>query len=296
METASVEAKDTILGDYWTWRGHSIYYVKAGDRQTGRPPLLLIHAFGASTDHWRKNIAQLKQEFEVWAIDLLGCGRSNKPDLQYTGNLWRDQVHDFITEVIGQPVMLVGHSLGGYVALYVAVQHPSSAKGLILLNSAGVFSDIQPKKQSLFAKIRNAIFSQPWVIYLLFQYWRRPSMLRKILKKTYLEHNAVTDDLVENIYRPACDKGAAKVFVSVAKIKTPPGEKIDVLLKKLNFPLLLLWGEGDPWINTRKKGATFRQYYSNLKEHYLQAGHCPHDELPEQVNELISSWYCEQCL
>ncbi|HAG80120.1 MAG TPA: alpha/beta hydrolase, partial [Cyanobacteria bacterium UBA12227] len=47
-------------GTYWHWRGQSIYYVRAGERQSGRSPLLLIHGFGASTDHWRKNIAELQ--------------------------------------------------------------------------------------------------------------------------------------------------------------------------------------------------------------------------------------------
>ncbi len=87
----------SIPGNYWQWRGNSIYYVQAGQQQGQKPPLLLVHGFGASTDHWRKNIKQLQQNFQVWAIDLLGFGRSQKPPLQYSGNLWRDQLHDFIT-------------------------------------------------------------------------------------------------------------------------------------------------------------------------------------------------------
>jgi len=46
-----------------------------------------VHGFGASTDHWRKNIAELRNDFEVWAIDLLGFGRSAKPNWQYSGDL-----------------------------------------------------------------------------------------------------------------------------------------------------------------------------------------------------------------
>ena len=107
-------ATTPIPGTYWQWRGQSIYYVQAGQKQSGRPPLLLIHGFGASTDHWRKNIAELSNDFEVWAIDLLGFGRSAKPDWEYGGDLWRDQLNDFITDIIGQPVVLAGNSLGGY--------------------------------------------------------------------------------------------------------------------------------------------------------------------------------------
>lgn len=52
----------------------------------------------------------------------------------------------------------------------------------------------------------------------------------------------------------------------------------------------MLWGEGDPWINARSRGARFRQHYPQLTEYYLQAGHCPHDEVPDQVNALIRDW------
>ncbi|HEY9876111.1 MAG TPA: alpha/beta fold hydrolase, partial [Candidatus Obscuribacterales bacterium] len=124
MQPTQEVATAPIPGTYWQWRGQSIYYVRAGERQPGRPPLLLIHGFGASTDHWRKNISGLCEDFEVWAIDLLGFGRSAKPEWQYGGDLWRDQLHDFITQVVCQPVVLAGNSLGGYSALCVASQRP----------------------------------------------------------------------------------------------------------------------------------------------------------------------------
>jgi len=119
MSIASSSPAVAVPGHYWQWRNESIFYVKAGKKQRDRPPLLLVHGFGASTDHWRKNVAGLQENFEVWAIDLLGFGRSAKPDLVYSGDLWRDQLHDFITEVIGQPTLVVGNSLGGYACLSV---------------------------------------------------------------------------------------------------------------------------------------------------------------------------------
>ena len=281
-----------LPGTYWQWRGHSIYYVKAGEKRQ-RPPLLLIHGFGASTDHWRKNIAELQADFEVWAIDLLGFGRSAKPNIQYGGDLWRDQLHDFIMQVIGQPTVLAGNSLGGYAALCVAAQRPASAAGLILLNSAGPFTDTKIPQdpnalQDGLNKLIRGVFLQPWASYLLFQWVRQPWIIRRTLKQVYLDQSAVTDQLVDEIYRAACDQGAVQVFAAV--FKSPQGEKVDVLLKQLSCPLMLLWGEGDPWINARERGAQFRQYYPTLIEHYLRAGHCPHDEVPQQVNELIRTW------
>ncbi|MCS6814432.1 MAG: alpha/beta fold hydrolase [Cyanobacteria bacterium] len=285
-----------LVGTYWQWQGQSIYYVRAGDRQSHRPPLLLVHGFGASTDHWKKNIAELQEEFEVWAIDLLGFGRSAKPDWDYSGDLWRDQLHDFITNVIGQPAVLAGNSLGGYASLCVAAQRPQSVLGLILLNSAGPFTDVgvptRPNPiQQLVMNVARWVLTQPWGSFLLFQYLRNPATIRKTLYKVYLDHEAVTDELVEAIYRPSCDPGAAQVFASI--FKGQRGEPVDVLLSQMTCPLLLIWGEGDPWIRARERSAKFREHYTALTEHFLQAGHCPHDEVPAQVNALMRNWVTE---
>ncbi|MBF2063215.1 MAG: alpha/beta fold hydrolase [Calothrix sp. C42_A2020_038] len=296
----------SIPGKYWQWQGHSIYYVQAGEKQGRRPALLLVHGFGASTDHWRKNIFELSKDFEVYAMDLLGYGRSAKPKLEYSGNLWGNQLKDFITQVIGQSCVLAGNSLGGYACLCLAAQHPDVVAGLILLNSAGPFSDtqsssepeaveteIQPPKQpdmvqKLFGEITKWIFKQPFAQFLLFQYTRQRWVIRQTLEKVYLDKSAITDQLVEDIYRPSCDAGAFDVFASM--FSTPQGEKVDTLLKQLTCPLLMLWGEGDPWMNARERSKQFRRYYPQLTEYFLNAGHCPHDEVPTQVNALIKQW------
>lgn len=300
-------------GTHWQWQGHTIYYVHAAQADPAgqgnnrahqsaseRPPLLLIHGFGASTDHWRKNIDDLQHQFDVWAIDLLGFGRSAKPDIAYSADLWQHQLETFIAEVIGRPVVLAGNSLGGYASLCVAASAPDWVKGVILLNSAGPFSDPQAEAadnhhprlttrlKQRWGQVIKSVILHPIPSYLIFQYTRRRSTIRKTLEKVYLDSSAVTDQLVDDIYRPSCDPGAAKVFASVFKAKR--GEPVNVLLQRLRCPLMLIWGEGDPWMNTRERGANFREYYADLTDHYVNAGHCPHDEIPDQVNRLITNW------
>ncbi|NJN19945.1 MAG: alpha/beta fold hydrolase [Leptolyngbya sp. RL_3_1] len=287
-----MHATPAFAGQYWQWQDHAIHYVQAGAPQPDRPPLLLVHGFGASTDHWRKNIAALQTDFEVWAIDLLGFGRSAKPDRAYSGALWREQLHDFIQAKIGRPAVLAGNSLGGYACLCVAAAHPETVAGVILLNSAGPFTDTLSPPASpvrrFVAKMTQALLLSPLPSWLLFQYVRQRSMIRRTLAKVYVDQTAITPQLVEEIRRPADDPGAAAVFAAV--FKSPQGDPVDTLLAQMKTPLLLLWGEGDPWMDTRQRHAAFIKHYPALEAHFLAAGHCPHDEVPEQVNSLMRDW------
>jgi pimeloyl-ACP methyl ester carboxylesterase len=289
--TAIIDSIHNVLaieGQYWQWREQKVYYVKAGVKKKDKPSLLLIHGFGASTDHWRKNIHQLQEHFEVWAIDLLGFGRSAKPAWEYSGQLWQEQLNDFISEVIQQPTVVAGNSLGGYASLCTGANCPEKVAGVILLNSAGPFSDTSNENPNWRQKIAGWLFRQPLVTYFLFQRLRNKKNIRKTLEQVYLNSTAITEQLVEDIYRPSCDQGALQVFSSV--FKSPQGEKVDQLLEKLQVPLLNIWGEGDPWMRTKERATKFAQHYPEVQQHYLQAGHCPHDEVPEEVNRLICDW------
>lgn len=305
VSTASTQAISTvepIPGRFWRWRGHRIHYVvQAGSdafgsfrRNRRNPPILLIHGFGASTNHWKKNIAGLQDNFEVWAIDLLGFGKSDKAKANYSGKLWSEQIADFIEQIIGRPAILVGNSIGGYATLCTAAYAPDSVTGLILLNSAGPFSEDRDSNQpkSPLKQITNHlckdIFQQSWVHLLVFANMRRPSAIRKTLGKVYFNQEAITNDLVEEIYRPALDKGAFAAFS--AMFSSAPGEPIDHLLAKMNCPLLLLWGAKDPWSRIDSRSPKFRKHYPSLQEEFLEAGHCPHDEIPAIVNQHIQDW------
>ena len=78
------------------------------------PAILLVHGFGAFWEHYRDNVTSIAgDKNRVWAITLLGFGRSEKPNVVYTELMWAELVRDFIVEVVGEQVHLVGNSLGG---------------------------------------------------------------------------------------------------------------------------------------------------------------------------------------
>ena len=264
---------------------------------TERPALLLVHGFGASTDHWRFNIPALQEHYEVHALDLLGFGRSAKPaGPKYGGALWRDQLVSYVRERIGRPTVTVGNSLGGYAALAAGAALGQDSAGVVLLNAAGPFSDEQGEPKGWGAITRrtvgSALLKSPILQRLLFENMRRPGNVRRTLNQVYIDRTNVDDELVESILAPSRDPGAFGVFRTVFDI--PRGQPLDELFSELQSPLLLLWGIRDPWINAAgRRGAFQRHAPEGTQEVVLQAGHCPHDEVPDQVNTSLLEWLAQ---
>jgi pimeloyl-ACP methyl ester carboxylesterase len=278
----------------WQFLGHRVHALRAAPSDPVGPAILLVHGFGASTDHWRFNIPVLALTHEVHAIDLLGFGRSAKPSgLTYGGALWRDQLCAYVEERIGRPTVLVGNSLGGFAALAAGVALGEQAAGVALLNAAGPFSDEQEPPRGWGAIARRtvgaALLRSPVLQRLLFENLRRPATVRRTLNQVYIDRTNVDDALVEAILRPSRDPGAFGVFRTVFDI--PRGQPLDELFAELRSPLLLLWGIRDPWINAAGRRASFQRHApARTTEVVLDAGHCPHDEVPDQVNAALLDW------
>lgn len=279
----------------WTWQGHQIQYTTAGP-DAGHP-LILIHGFGASIGHWRKNIPVLAAGgYRVFALDLLGFGGSDKPQLNYTVELWQELLQNFWHTHVQQPAVFVGNSVGGLLSLMILANTPKIAAGGILLNAAGGLNHRPDELRFPLRLIMGGftkLISSPGTGPFLFNRVRQKNRIRRTLAQVYCDREAITDELVELLYQPSCDPGAQRVFASV--LTAPPGPRPEILLPKVQSPLLVLWGESDPW--TPIRGAKIYQELVTQPVEFVSipnTGHCPHDERPEVVNSLILDWLAEQ--
>jgi pimeloyl-ACP methyl ester carboxylesterase len=278
----------------WTWRGHSICYQTAGDRGT---PVILIHGFGASWGHWRKNIPVLAQHNRVYAIDLIGFGGSEKPqpgtEIDYTMETWAAQVADFCREVVGEPALLIGNSIGCVVAMQTAVDYPEWVKKVAMLNcSLRLLHDRYraelPWYRSVGASVLQQLLGVKWIGQLFFGAIAKPKVVRKILQQAYYHPEAVTDELIEILMKPAADPAAVDVFTAFTRYSQGPLPQD--LLEKLPCSVLILWGDKDPW-EPIALGEAFKAYACVEKFIVLQdAGHCPQDEVPDVVNPILQDW------
>ncbi len=291
MVTQNLPTQDTLEKHFWTWKGYKIQYTVKG---TGKP-LILIHGFGASIGHWRKNIPVLADAgYRVFALDLLGFGGSQKAAIAYSVDVWVELLKDFWTAHIQEPAVFIGNSIGALIGLTVLAKHPEIAAGGVLINCAGGLNhrphELNPPLRIVMSAF-NQLINHRVTGKFVFNRIRQKHQIRKTLFQVYRDRNAVTDELVDILYEPSCDEGAQKVFASI--LSAPPGDSPDELLPKVESPLLVLWGADDPW--TPITGAKiYEQAAANGNDINIipipGAGHCPHDEVPDKVNSEIISW------
>src|SRR5689334_12663284 len=192
----------------WIWQAFPIAYQTQG---TAGPAVILVHGFGASLWHWRKNIPVLAETCRVYAIDLIGFGGSAKPQpggkIAYTLETWGQQVADFCREVVGGPAFLVGNSIGCIVAMQAAVTAPDIALGVALLNcSLRLLHDRKratlPWSRRAGAPILQRILSVQPIGQFFFNQLAKPKTVRKILLQAYANSETVTDELVDILTSP----------------------------------------------------------------------------------------------
>ncbi|MBE9059060.1 alpha/beta fold hydrolase [Sphaerospermopsis sp. LEGE 08334] len=278
----------------WLWQGFPICYQTQG---TNGPAVILVHGFGASCGHWRKNIPVLAESCRVYAIDLIGFGASAKPQpgekITYTLETWGQQVADFCREVVGEPAFLVGNSIGCIVAMQAAVSNPDIALGTALLNcSLRLLHDRKrltlPWTKRVGAPILQRILSNQTVGNFFFSQLAKPKTVKKILLQAYSNAETVTDELIEILMKPASDPGAAAVFLAFTSYSSGPLP--EDLLPVLPCPAIILWGTADPWepIDLGRELANFPQVQKFIPLEGV--GHCPQDEAPEVVNPILQEW------
>ena len=298
-----MNAPPVPMQSLWTWESHDIGWSVMGDR-TAPKAVLLIHGFGANTNHWRFNQPVLAEQIPTYAIDLLGFGRSDQPrarlknepateqTVQYCFDLWAQQVADFCHDVIDRPVVLVGNSIGGVVALRAAqLLGEERCKEVVLIDCAQRLMDdkqlaTQPAWMAWIRPLLKTLVSQRWLSTALFRNAARPALIRNVLKQAYPSGSNIDDALVSLLLTPSQRPGAAEAFRGF--INLFDDYLAPLLLKELSIPVHMIWGEADPW-EPVQEAKEWKQKYDCIQSLMVipHAGHCPHDESPKEVNKQL---------
>ncbi len=294
----------------WKWRNWQISWtLSKKSNLENNSNILLVHGFGASKEHWRHNQDFLGKDLNCYAIDLLGFGESSQPSalldyenykensIRYSFDLWATQISTFCSEIIKSPVYLVGNSIGGIIALKAAEILKDNCKGIILIDCAQRTMDDKRLKKgdvliNLLRPVLKTLVRQRIISNALFTRAANPKVIEQILRKAYPSGKNIDAELIDLLYQPSKRKNSKEAFRGF--INLFDDYLATDLFDKINSPIQLIWGEKDPW-ESLNEAKEWKTKYKSIKRLDIVkgAGHCPHDEEPEETNKLINKFLQE---
>ena len=246
--------------------GRSIRYLKRGDNGS---PVMLIHGFGGDLNNWLFNHEALATQHVVYALDLPGHGASTKQVEQGTLDELAGVVVGFLEAMEIQKAHLVGHSMGGAIALTLARNHPERVHSLALIGSAGLGTEIDG------SYLEGFVASQ------------KRKDLKPHLQKLFSNPALITRQFVEDVLRFKRIDGVKPALESIANQFCTQGRQSVQLrdqLADLEVPRLVIWGEEDRIIPASHGQGIATEVQLEILP---GAGHMVQMEASAQVNRLL---------
>ena len=280
-------AQGTLTPHELTLHGHRVTY-----RTAGRGPvLLLLHGITNSSQTWEQVAPLLSERFTLVAPDLLGHGESATPRGDYSLGAHATGVRDLLTALGHQRVTVIGHSLGGGIAMQFAYQFPERCERLVLVSSGGLGREVHLLLRA--AALPGADYVLPVIT--------SPHLLRLgrgvggLLRRARLAPNADLDLLARG-FASLDNAGSRQAFLhTVRAVIDPGGQRVsahDRLELAALIPSLIVWGERDSVIPVGHGAAAHEAMPGSRFEVFAGAGHMPHDAEPERFAAILTD-FCE---
>jgi pimeloyl-ACP methyl ester carboxylesterase len=266
--------------------GHLVAYRDTGD--PAAEPLLLIHGVGGSSLAWVPLFAHLSARYRVIAPDLLGHGQSDKPRADYSLGAFAVWLRDFLDRLDIPAATLVGHSLGGGVALQLAYQHRQYCRRLVLVNSGGLGNDVSMPLRLL---------STPGAELLLPVIASRPAVVLghgvlSLLTAGGLAESPKTQERWRKYFALADPLGRHAFLRTLRSVIDLRGQTVSALdrLPNLDVPTLIIAGAQDPVIPASHAQAAHAALPGSQLEIIDEAGHHPMLDCPAALAGLIDKF------
>jgi pimeloyl-ACP methyl ester carboxylesterase len=265
--------------------GHPVTY-----HQVGRgPAVLLIHGITSSSRTWRTVMPALAEHHTVVAPDLLGHGRSAKPRGDYSLGGYASGLRDLMVALEIPSATVVGHSLGGGVAMQFAYQFPERVERLALVDSGGLGSEVS-------LVLRAATL--PGAEYVLPLLASGPlrgagAALGSVLGRVGLRASADVRGMAEG-FESLGDGAARRAFVHTARsVIDPAGQRVDAtdrLYLAEHVPSLIVWGDRDRMIPVQHGLDAHALMPGSRLEVFPGAGHFPFNDDPERFVAVLADF------
>jgi pimeloyl-ACP methyl ester carboxylesterase len=251
--------------------GHRVSYRVAGD---GEPVVLLIHGIVGCAEQWDQVVPLLAEHYTVIAPDLLGHGQSAKPRGDYSLGAYAASVRDLLVALGHRRATVVGHSLGGGVAMQFAYEYPPFAERLVLVSSGGLGQEVHPM-------LRAATLPGSELVLPLIAHQRLHSIASAVGHSLAWLGLRAGPDLAEMArgYGSLADAGARQAFIHTLRaVLDITGQRVsatDRLYLGELLPSLIIWGSRDPLIPVKHASIAHKGLPNSRLEVFDDAGHFP---------------------
>jgi pimeloyl-ACP methyl ester carboxylesterase len=265
---------------YYRWRGGELAYMVAGEGE----PLLLVHGVyaGASSYEFRKNFEALSRNFRVYALDLLGCGMSERPSRGYEAEDVALQVEDFVREEIGDSAHLVASSLSAALVVPAFVRSPRLFRKVVLICPTGYGTLDRPSGR--LGDVIYGLFLAPILGNTLYHAIVSEWGIRYYLgSMAYHDADLVTDELVEDYYSISHQPGARYFPAAFVSGKLNLG--VADLWPRVPHRTLICWGLEARTVPVREAQRFVANNPRCEPRIFKDAALLPHDERARTFNE-----------
>lgn len=268
--------------------GHLVSYAEAG-ADTGGPVVVLLHGIGSGSDQWDAVLRLLGRTCHVLAPDLLGHGQSAKPRGDYSLGAHACGVRDLLAALGHDHVTLVGHSLGGGIAMQFTYQFADRVERLALVDAGGLGPDVSPVLRA--ATLPGAELVLPVIAHR----WVRAAGARLggLLDTVGVPVSPGVAAALTG-FGSLGDAPTRQAFVHTARsVMDVRGQRVDArdrIHLADGLPLLVVWGERDAIIPVEHARELAAAVPSARLEVFAQSGHFPHLTEPDRLARLLLDW------
>ena len=282
-----------MRGGYVAAGGLQVHHVYGGH---GTPPVLFVHGLGsAGYLEWRFNLPAIARRHQVFALDLPGFGRSEQPPDGYGIPLFADVVEEYIRARGIRPV-LVGTSMGGRVALEVALRSPDAVRKLVLVNALGV---VRPNVQLFYPLVLVPGVGETVLTLMREALHRVPPAAIQRYARRFLQSPDDVERMMDEAFLAGMREmyatdGYARAYASTVRALADPQARgsrdLMARLAETSLPVLLIWGEADRLLPVTRARAAARSLPGARLEVIAGAGHTPQAERPDQFNRILEDF------
>jgi pimeloyl-ACP methyl ester carboxylesterase len=275
------------LGPYEevTLHGHTVGFQAAGEG----PLLVLLHGITSTSDAWRDVMPTLAERYTVIAPDMIGHGRSAKPRGDYSLGAYAAGVRDLLALLGFERGTVVGHSLGGGIAMQFAYLFPEYVERMALIATGGLGREVHPLLRAA------TLPGSEWVLPLLAREWsvRAGEAVGSVASKLGIDAGPDLTEFARG-YASLVHQGARDAFLDTMRsVIGPDGQKVSALDRLYladQLPFLLIWGNEDPVIpvehGRRAHSVVAHSRYVEMEG----SGHWPMLDAPERIVRELTSF------